>query len=163
MDVALQKKTKNSPAEDKTQHELRGTTVTKTTLTGKNVCTEPREMLRYLNRKLSQTKLGKNQEKCYAHRMPRYTNKALSTMQIQCRHGLRMCQSDISLDGNLPPCSRTLINATNTNKLMQQRYTQPIRHERTPKTLETIAPSPNYGLDTAMALTEYDRPFVNGL
>ena len=108
-------------------------------------------------------RLHRTKRKCYATWMPRYTNKALITMQIQCRHGLRMCQSDISLDGNLPPCSRTMINTTNTNKLMQQRYTQPIRHERTPKTLETIAPSPNYGLDTAMALTEYDRPFVNGL
>lgn len=51
MDVALQKKTKNSPAEDKTQHELRGTTVTKTTLTGKNVCTEPRENATLLEQK----------------------------------------------------------------------------------------------------------------
>ena len=51
MDAALQRKTKNSPAEDEPQQELRGTTVTKTTFTGKNVCTEPRENTTLLEQK----------------------------------------------------------------------------------------------------------------
>ena len=71
---------------------LWGTTVTKTTSTGKNFCTEPRDnatlryatMLRYTNRKPSQPKLGQNQEKRYAARTLRHATqhyKASSTMQ----------------------------------------------------------------------------------
>ena len=72
-----------------------------------------------------------NQEKCYATRMPchavpRNANKALSTTQTKCRH---MCLSNILQDRNLPPCSRTMVSATNANIVMQQHYKQPTTKE----------------------------------
>ena len=54
---------------------------------------------------------------------------------------MRMRHSNIPLDRNLPPCSRTMVNATNANIVTQQRYKRPTRPQRTPKTLATIAPN----------------------
>ena len=53
----------------------------------------------------------------------------------------RMRQGDLPLDRNLPPCSRTMVNAIKANIVTQQHYRRPTRYQRMPKTPETIAPS----------------------
>jgi len=68
----ITKENKNSPAEDEPQHELRGTTVTKTTSTGKTFAHNQEKRLRYSNRKPSQPKFGQNKKKRYATRTQRH-------------------------------------------------------------------------------------------
>ena len=82
----ITKENKNSPAEDEPQQYLRGTTVTKTTSTGKTFAHNQEKTLRYSNRKPSQPKFGQNKKKRYTTRTPRHANKASSTTQTQRRH-----------------------------------------------------------------------------
>ena len=85
-----------------------------------------------------------NQEKRSATGTPRHANKASSTTQTQRRH-MACVYTKATYRWTVicppPPCSRTMVNATNANIVTQTRYRRPTRHQRTPKTLETIAPS----------------------
>ena len=85
----ITKENKNSPAEDEPQRELRGTTVTKTTSTGKTFAHNQEKTLRYSNRKPSQPKFGKTKRN--ATLLERHANKALSTTQTQRRHMACAC------------------------------------------------------------------------
>ncbi|CAH3025453.1 unnamed protein product [Porites evermanni] len=82
----ITKENKTSPAEDEPRQYLRGTTVTKTTSTGKTFAHNQEKTLRYSNRKPSQPKFGQNKKKRYTTRTPRHANKASSTTQTQRRH-----------------------------------------------------------------------------
>ena len=76
------------------------------------------------------------------HSTPRHANKASSTTQTQRRHVACACtKATYRWTGICPSCSRTMVNATNANIVMQQRYRRLTRHQRMPKTPETIAPS----------------------
>ena len=76
------------------------------------------------------------------HATPRHANKALSATQTQRTHMACACtNATYRWTGICPPCSRTMVNATNANMVSQQRYRRPTRHQRMTKTLETIAPS----------------------
>ena len=87
---------------------------------------------------------GGDQQKRYTTRTPRHANKASSTTQTQRRRMASACtKATYRWTGICPSCSRTMVNATNANMIMQQRYRRPTRHQRMPKTLETIAPSPS--------------------
>ena len=83
-----------------------------------------------------QPKFGQKHEKCCATRKECHVNKALSKTQTQCRHlpwPAHVQKRHTELDRNLPPCSRTMVNATNANIVMGQRYRRLTRHQRTPK------------------------------
>jgi len=79
-----------------------------------------------------------NQEKRYYNRTSRQQR---FEHNVGTCHDLRMCRSNIPLDRNLPPCSWTMVNATNVNKVTRQRYRQPTCQQRMPRTLATIAHS----------------------
>ena len=110
----------------------------------KKLFTEPRENAMLLELKAKPTKIRQNQEKPYATRTPRHST--LTKLRVQRKHSVgtwpaHAPKRHTAGQESAPPCSRTMINATNANIVTQQRYRRPTRHQRTPKTLETIAPS----------------------
>ena len=95
---------------------------TRTESQANQIRAEPREMLGY--------------------RTPRHANKGSSAMQTRRRHmACAYAKATYRWTGVCPPCSRTMVNATNANIVTQQRYRRLTRHQGRPKTPEAIAPS----------------------
>ena len=83
-----------------------------------------------------------NQEKRYATRTSRHAT--LTKLLVQRRQNvgtwLAYAPQQHTTEKEFSPML-SMVNATNADIVMQQRYKRPTRHQRTPKTLATIAPS----------------------
>lgn len=92
---------------------------------------------------LNQESGGKegNQEKCYTTRRPRHTNTASSTRQTQRRHMAGTCAEVTYCWTESAPMLTNNGKCYKANIVMRQPYRQSTSHQRTPKTLKTIAPS----------------------
>ena len=95
MDTALQRTTRNSPAEDEPQQKLPGTMVLKTTSTRKNFDRTKRK--RYATQIENQANQSQGRTKRNSMLLEHHANS--NTMWA---YGLRMHQCDIPLDRNLP-------------------------------------------------------------